>query len=129
MPDCVDRRRDFGLYLEDQGRRDANDEEEGGHDEVRHRHPEPRRVVYPRPRPAGVVHEYHHLRKRKQTYKSRLARKSVEDTEKKPREEAGILLTATVRPRNTSSEATRGGFCCSGFGSVPGGCGSKAGSG
>lgn len=47
-------------FLEDEGGGDADDEEEGGHDEVRHRHPEPRCVVYPRPRPAGVVHQYHH---------------------------------------------------------------------
>jgi len=43
-------------YLEDECGGDADDEEEGGHDEVRHRNPEPRRVVDARPRPAGVVH-------------------------------------------------------------------------
>ena len=50
------------FYLEDKRGGDADDEEEGGHDEVRHRHPEPRRVVDARPRPARVVYEYHHLR-------------------------------------------------------------------
>ena len=45
------------FYLEGECRGDADDEEEGGHDEVHHRHPEPRRVVDTRTRPARVVHE------------------------------------------------------------------------
>jgi hypothetical protein len=35
----VDCQRDFRLYLEDEGHGDANDEEEGRHDEIRHSHP------------------------------------------------------------------------------------------